>query len=585
MHRIESYARILLVIAITIGWLTALIVPSLAPFADAALAVVIALCAIGIIVGPLFGGTMRISNASLIALPLFFVSLISSLTASDIRFALLGSSTEVGTAASFGLAAILLIAGATASEMQVRAFLASIAVAGAILGACAALFSFGSAAFSFAAAGYPEFGIVFAAATVAALYLSYESVSDHGRIAWQIAAFFSALGSMILFSAAVSIAYMLVICVFFMRGLRFRSRDRKERLPAGAVVVALAYVLAFMLGLAAPHAAVPSEIRPTPSASAEVILPIDLSSPRATLIGSGMGAYAAAWEQYRPPEWNALPFWNETPSHAYDTLYDVAFALGLFGVIAYLALPAVGLYAVFRRSHEFVPLAEPAAVIGLTGFALSVLYPISLGTLLVSCFLLGAAFKWLPMNFLSIRKRTAVPIVVFVISLCLVFAACAMRESLSALRAVRSPTAIGLEAALASWPSTDLILRTEAAYVEKASADTAAGSPDAAANDLVKAESLLDQAVTRTDARVWIAKGSVDLALLKSGKNDARKEAVSALTQAPIFAPNRPDVPYLMALLDQADGDSAGARRELEAALALKPDYTAALNLLSSLGQ
>ncbi len=81
------------------------------------------------------------------------------------------------------------------------------------------------------------------------------------------------------------------------------------------------------------------------------------------------------------------------------------------------------------------------------------------------------------------------------------------------------------------------------------------------------------------DHESWVWKASIGISMTSSGFPGFFEDSLSNINYAEVLSPTRPEIPYLRAVLLNANGDRVGAGREVGRSLRLKPDYQNALDL------
>jgi tetratricopeptide (TPR) repeat protein len=110
-------------------------------------------------------------------------------------------------------------------------------------------------------------------------------------------------------------------------------------------------------------------------------------------------------------------------------------------------------------------------------------------------------------------------------------------------------------------------------------------TPEEVIRHFDRALSLANLAVRDNPKRyeLWVYRASLYISLIQYAFEDASARARPDISEAEELAPSTPEIPYVRALLEVKEGNVIAAREALLRALALKPDYAEAKNLLTEL--
>jgi len=337
------------------------------------------------------------------------------------------------------------------------------------------------------------------------------------------------------------------------------------------------------------------------------------------LFGSGPGTFGVAWLKYRDASLNSTPFWSTDFPSGIGFIPTSFVTTGLIGGLAWLAL----LFLLLGWGGRMLILRAPEDQ--------DVQY-VSIASFLSACFLLTIAVFDVPgpvilaLTFVSIgvfastmrygrggkqwgvifaRAPRLGFVIVFVLTLLLLASVAAaytlIERYIATVELSRARTAYyagNLDAA-ASAVSRALSFapQPENYQLEAFIADARLGqiissttlTPSQARQSFQDALSAgINAALTATqlapnDYQNWVALGNLYGAAVPLKVSGAYDSAKSAYARAVALNPTSPQLQYLLAELDVAQGDAKAAKNDLKQAITLKPDYTQAIFLLSQL--
>lgn len=340
------------------------------------------------------------------------------------------------------------------------------------------------------------------------------------------------------------------------------------------------------------------------------------SSP---LFGSGPDTFGTQWLKFRDRSLNDTVFWNIDFTSGIGFVPTSAITTGIVGVLAWLAFLGlfvfIGIRALLFRAPEesfarFVSIGSfvgaayvfilaiatnPGPVVLLLGFAMAGLFVSSLRYG-------GSRREW---GVIFTRNPRIGFIIVFGLTLLLlasVVAAYVVVErylsSVAYAQATQQITAGNINGATADINRSLLFAQSDRAYqlaaaasiaqMQKVANDTTL-SPSAAQQQFQAALSTGIQAATLAtqlspnNYRNWVVLGNVYQAVVPLKISGAYDNAKSAYQKAVALNPTNPTLPYALAQLEIAQGNAAGAEKDLTDAIGLKRDYTQAILLLSQL--
>ncbi|CAN5708392.1 hypothetical protein BH11PAT2_BH11PAT2_06360 [soil metagenome] len=340
------------------------------------------------------------------------------------------------------------------------------------------------------------------------------------------------------------------------------------------------------------------------------------SSP---LFGSGPGTFGTQWLKFRDQSLNDTIFWNVDFTSGIGLIPTSFITTGIVGVLAWLAFLGlflfIGIRALLFRAPEepfarFVSIATfvgslyvfilaiatvPGPVVLLIGFFLAGLFVSSLRYG-------GSRREW---GVIFARNPRVGFMIVFGLTLLLlasVVAAYVVIErylgSVAYAEASQDLSAGNIDAASVALQRSVLFAPSDRAYQLAAAAsisqmqkiaNDSTLSPTQAQQQFQAALSGGIQAATQAtqiapnNYQNWVILGNVYQTVVPLKITGAYENAKTAYTHAITLSPTDPTLPYALAQLEIADGNTVDAVTDLTTAIGLKRDYTQAILLLSQL--
>lgn len=556
--------------------------------------------------------TLSFPSMLLAALPLPAVALVSALVNQTSLMSWWGVGLEFGTIGSAVLYAGAIFAGGLLPPAPARfllhAFIAATACAGVVAGVAVALFGDSSTLGS-----WPELSAAIAAALLSAtLLFDWSEALEGGQ--WRLLFESAVLGVcfLLFFNTvfALSVIVLLVVALLI-QFAAFAAHVPRMRAPLLSCITALVLLAALFFGMQSPLLSVPPDIRPSLVATELVGGPLYFSSLKGALLGSGPNTFSQVWNKYRPNEFNTTPLWSTSFEQGYSSAATLAVTLGGLGLFAWLIPLLLFIFSAFRRlampgviarMRTTADMFAGTTAVVLFYFAASFFYTTGITVFLLCGVMLGLAIHILQSREVpAAAKGVALPVRI-VAAVCLVTAGAASMYMGWAQLASGSYHASGYDAfktgdyqkarthfASAAWWWGTPLLYSDASRVsfiilENAIASSSPGKPVPSAQ--------MDEPVNYATHAVILDRRNFDAALSLSSLYvsyagnkvpGADVLASSTLAAAEVLAPNRPEVPYLRAVLALELGKADEVRQYLAETFTLKPDYAPALQLKASL--
>lgn len=456
-----------------------------------------------------------------------------------------------------------------------------------------------------AAGDWPNLAFLLAGVLAACTAL-YDVASNASQRRWYILGTGLSLALFIALMHRPAIFALLALLGLIASTMFVRSGWR--RTPPLSAFLGILILLALIIGPKAPLVAHVSEAKPSFFATMSVIVPVYADGTSPLLFGTGPGSFAEVWEKHRPLGYNQTPLWNTSLERGYSAATDIALSFGALGLASLLLCPFALLFLWVRRNNDegegYAAPFEAFALLSLAACASLLAEPANTPMLLFAALSAGVSIR------LAFEDRTiALPtnlVVIVPATLALAvfggtFAWSGVRQIIATTLHERGAAAIkddgftaeGVEfltRAAGAFPSAAYQRDAAQALFRRALSQYASEpfhteeSTAALARAVGGASTLLNFATLESarDYRTWLVRASIDYQLVGLDA-EAPARAVQALEQAAVFAPTRPDVPYLQALLFERMGDKAAALDFAQRAADLKPDYTDALALRDTL--
>lgn len=443
---------------------------------------------------------------------------------------------------------------------------------------------------------------------------------------WRYVAAVSALGS---FALLLVVNYSDVwlafgAACFLYAVLRFRAPSMERRFGKFGGALAFLIFALLSLGLYFGGASVQSmlparlqvsqvEVRPSWRGTFAIGYGV-FAEPSQIFFGSGPSTFSREWSRYKPPSVNATQFWNT------DFYYGIGFiptslvTTGVAGLAAWLAVCAALLWSVWRLFREAASASRARSALVLAavfltayhivyvpGPALSLLAFLIFGAMAAEEMLSGAISHWRASLLWDTWVGRIAAAALLIVGLVLLFGGVQSARALVSDMLVNRAVAIynatqdigkatrSVSLALLALPGSDRAHRAgvELGFLQLSRlAASSDGSPDAVAElqgalNATIQHGLAAVAIESRDYQNWLTLARLYSELAGAGISGAEQSAQDAYKQAASASPTNP-LPHLgLAQLDLLRGDDASARKNLEAALGIKPDLAPARFLLS----
>ena len=341
-----------------------------------------------------------------------------------------------------------------------------------------------------------------------------------------------------------------------------------------------------------------------------------LDVPAALLFGSGPNSFIREWGLHKPQSVNLTPFWNSDFNYGIGVIPTSIFAVGLFGLFAWVMLLLVLLGLVFRFIREVRPLTPGRTLFG--ALLVAVVYLVTFHmiytpgvaltgiTFLLMGLLAVAATGDAPARITRINVTSLTGVFALVALLVLSGATLAAagsgsREVISNMFVNKAAYAYqadsdtskasrSIQTALRLSPHNDRAHRAaaELGIVELAQLMARPDAQDAAARTQLQEtlQSTIQHGLTAVEIdganyQNWLSLAQIYSNLAGANVEGAYDNAKNAYTKALETQPTNPAPKLRLAQIAVAQNDIPAARAYLQEAVALKADYAAAYYLLS----
>lgn len=575
-------------------------------FFAAALGIAYVLTGIALAVGlQRYEETIRFSIGSLLGVPLVVAGVASVFNAQD-HFTLVGffgQEFEFGSLGSFILIALTIALCTYATRNAASVFLMVFSVVAATVALCAILLWLGVSLLAPLATLGVGMSFFLCAAMLAAAAL-FDSRQPYW-IAYGAISVVSFAGFILLFNSAAAFVGIGVGIAYVLYSFRSGEGLSLGTFPFATAAVGAVLLFSIVLGFDRPRIELPVDIRPSILATEYIIGPHYLGSPRAALLGTGPDSLSYAWNFYRPSQFNVGSWWEMTPDSAFSTAITLAIEIGILGLCSFLLLPATVLFRVVSARPHRSGISEVFYMLVLFAFGSAFFYSVDISLLLIGAAALGFSFSGESQLRPTGLSKAGVRRIIIYIAILLVCVGITLVSVASLQKRASDYAAQGQAAldensaddasllfdrAISLWPTASYVRGASISYARKLFRRLESGGalhsgPVAARAEADRAVMLAERATT-IDARnysLWLYKGSLYTSLIQFEYPDSKESARASLRRAELIAPKRPDVLYMMALLDVAVGDLQSARENVQKTLTLKPDYPDALKLLRNL--
>lgn len=595
--------------AVSIAMLPALAVPlvSYAPIAEQKGPIAVMILSIAILLSAIVvgrgGAHLELTKgfAAYAGVPLFLIACASTLLAwRDLQGMIVGRSIEVGTLFSFALFALSIIAGwhirSTSARLVPKVFLVATAIAAVL---ASVLYLFGEdGSRGFLGGSIEQLPLLLAAALLLSA-LIYDTSTASSRA--YVAGLFALCGAMYIFWADARVSWLSLAALLPMMAIVVVLRRRP--VPWLTIAACVCLTVPLFAHVSIEKSARGSEAKPSFLATSLITGSIFSSSIEHLFLGEGPNSFSYSWNKYRMPAFNMSEQWSMTPREGNSTIMSIAGMLGLFGVLGFLCIPAMLLLLGLskHKDHERLLRALPACSVVLLFFAASCVYTIELPLLLFAGLMIGGVASILAggsdTSQLLKLPRSVVASLLFagtLVAAAVWIGQIATRQFIAADLYQRGRSTFSvepesglryMERAFRTWADPYYAIETSAAYSVASQYAYKNEQTESGSLFLKGAASLAGSAADKdpADFDAWLTRARYGNELLLHNEDVDPADVREYVTQAHSYAPSRPDVLYEEARLDIILGDRSAARKALEAAIALKPDYAEALDLISRL--
>lgn len=638
---LDLFSRSALILAL--GILPIVIIPqaaiAIAQSKMLLLVVVLAAVALAWAIARLAEGAVRLPRGPLLyaGFALVIAYVVSAVFAGWPSSAIVGQGIEQDTLtavmvffASFALTALLF----TGQQSGVRAALRTLAIGLTVLLAYQAAYLF-----------FPGFNLGILSGNTANLLGSWHDLGILAgfTLFMSLALFrsdiFSGAWRFLLFALALLALFMLVVVHFadvlwataallllgFLASARSSMQAEGLTLMRAATRAAILLVLAVVLALGAymgpqlwdrlpaPILVTQVEVRPSWQGTFDVGRQ-SLGAPTSLLFGTGPNSFIREWGQHKPEGVNTTPFWNSDFNYGVGIIPTSVFTAGLLATLAWLALALIVLGLFVRFIREVRPLSTGRTLFGflLAGVAYLIVFhmiytpgvALTALTFMLLGFLAVVVSGDRPPRMLStgsVAGATAFALAIFCAVPAVFASGLIGREVASNIYVNRAARAYNISGDIAKASAnlqTSLAISSRNDRAHRAAAElgiveflklAAQGEP-ATQEAREKLRATLEGAIQHgltaisiDDANYqnWLVLAQVYGSFAGANVEGAYEQAKQNYERAFEANPTNPVPKLRLAQLAASQNDAAGTRAYLQEALALKPDFAAALYLLS----
>lgn len=385
-------------------------------------------------------------------------------------------------------------------------------------------------------------------------------------------------------------------------------------LPLTVLAVSLFFLIGGTLGSALANALQVNvlNVRPSWQSTFSVARQSYATTP---VFGSGPGTFGVEWLKYRDATLNSTVFWNIDFSSGIGFIPTSFVTTGVGGALAWVAFLALlivlGLRMLILRAPEdaFIRYVAILSFIGSLYLFVIAIFDLPGAVILALAFVLAGLFistmrfaagrgQWGVIFSRSPRLGFVIVFSLTILLLASVAAAYALIErSIAMAQLARAGTAFSagnLDGADRAVQNSISFAPSAAAYQIEAGIAAARLGEIAASSTMSTAVAQqafqaalsagINAALTATQLapshyQNWLVLGNLYAQAVPLGYDSAK----AAYGKAQTLNPTNPQIPYILAQLEIANKNTAAAKDDLKAAIALKQDYTAAIFLLSQL--
>jgi hypothetical protein len=377
----------------------------------------------------------------------------------------------------------------------------------------------------------------------------------------------------------------LAACVL---ALVFAQRDRSSLWRVGTMVLLLPTILLSGFFSSVQRDAV---VHPSTAASVLVLdLAIEHGAAYTPFIGTGPLTFPDAWTQYYPREINMSPLGLADVREGRSSALTLLMEIGVLGIVLLLASAAFALRDALT-AHEETAAAVPAASLLVFSIAALVCGVPPAAIWYLAALSLGAAASFAS----PVRRRLLSGMAAYAFAgICAAAFAgtfwVALHQTAAYVYHARaqatSPSDPIERATLArraaeQWPSPAFFRDAAQAAIEAALLRPRLPSQRIAPDEADDAEQLALSALNIDELSFpsWLQYASVLTNRAVAGDGDAGARVGKVIGSAAALSPQRPEPPYLLAVLAHSAGDDERALTALRLSLTLKSDYADARSL------
>ncbi len=409
----------------------------------------------------------------------------------------------------------------------------------------------------------------------------------------------------------------------------FLENDRAEEMSAGsgqrllvAPLVVLAVSLFFLIGGTLGNALANSLhvniVNVTPSWQSTLGVGRQVYGHSA-FFGSGPNTFGTEWLQYRDASLNTTIFWNTSFTSGIGFIPTSFVTTGIIGALLWLAFFGLFLFfgarTLLLRSPRdaFQRYAAMLAFVA-TVYLFGALIFGSPGAVVIALAFISAGLFASLVRYGEGQGQTGIVfarsprigfVIVFGLTLVLlasIVAAYSLTERyLAQVDIARAATALNagdLNGAATATASSLAFAPSITAYqiqaqiaqnqLQQIAASTTLAAADASKAFQSSLSTGINAALTATrlnqsDYQSWILLGNLYASVVPLNVQGAYDNAKTAYQKAAVLSPTDPTIPYMLAQLEIANKNNAGAEADLKTAIGLKQDYTQAIFLLSQI--
>lgn len=390
-------------------------------------------------------------------------------------------------------------------------------------------------------------------------------------------------------------------------------------MPLALLAISVFFLIGGTLGSALANALQVNElnVRPSWQSTFNVAQKVYATTP---IFGSGPGSFGLEWLKYRDPSLNATPFWNVDFSSGIGFIPTSLVTTGLVGALAWIGfivlLIVLGARMLVLRAPRD-PLIRYVAtfsfIASLYLFALSV-FDFPSAPVIVLAFVSSGLFAS-TMRFSTLGAQSGVVfarsprlgfVIVFSLTILLLGSVVAAYSLVGHYIAAYELTVANTAYAAGNLDAADQAVQNSISFAPAGAtayriqsnvamtrlsqivASTSLSPADAQNAFQATLSAGVNAALTATklapfDYQNWIALGNLYAQAVPLQVAGAYDSAKTAYDKAQALSPTNPQIPFVIAQLNIANGNTKAAQENLKAAISLKQDFTAAIFLLSQL--